>query len=118
MTRMSKPIVVLFGCSFGMLGLCVVLPLVILFSSCSFNKYVLAAGLPTPDAGFQTGNVAGYNVYIWECYHGKRIVLYNTSSELLSMAFQRQEAPCGGTTEIEKTLAKETKRNLNPSTFW
>ncbi len=112
---------VLFGCSGAVLSivlLCVILSLGYLLTSCSFNKYVVAAGLPAPDAGFQTGTVAGYNVYVWNCYQGKKIVLYNVTSELLAREYKREEAPCGGTTDIETKLAKEPQRALNPASFW
>ncbi len=116
-----RPRRVLFGCSGVLLLivlLCVIVSLGYLLTSCSFNKYVVAAGLPSPDAGFQTGTVAGYNVYVWNCYQGKKIVLYNVTSEMLSREYKREEAPCGGTTEIEKTLANQSRRQLNPASFW
>ncbi len=112
---------VLIGCAcsgIGIAGLLFVLSLVFLLSACSFNKYIVAAGLPPPDTGFQTGTVAGYNVYIWNCCQGKRIVLYNGTSEMVARAFVREEALCGGTTEIEKTLANVPRRALNPESFW
>ncbi len=119
MSRRSRR--ALFGCScaaLGIVGLCIILSLVFLFTSCSFNKYVVAAGLPAPDTAFQTGTVVGYNVYIWECYQGKRIVLYNETSEMRAGPFKREEAPCQGTTDIEKALANVSKRALNPKAFW
>lgn len=109
------------GCLSALAGVtCLAAVLVVLFllSSCSFNKYVIAAGLPNPDSAFQTGTAAGYNVYIWECYQGKRIVLYNVTTELLSRPYEREETACGGTTEFEKKVANERKRELDPKRFW
>ncbi len=109
------------GCSYaavGIIGLCILLSCGFLLTSCSFNKYIVAAGLPNPDSAFQTGTVVGYNVYIWECYQGRKIVLYNVTSEMVSRAFKREEAPCNGMTNIEKSLADVPKRALNPQWFW
>ena len=99
-------------------GLCFVLLVVILLTSCSSNRDSIAAGLPAPDTGFYTGTVAGYNVFIWECYQGKRIVVFKTSAEMTSSDYKRQESPCGETTAIEKQLETEQKRVLDPKEFW
>lgn len=119
MSRGSKR--VLFGCScaaVGIIGLCMILSLGFVFTSCAFNQYIIAAGLPNPDAGFQTGTVVGYNVYIWECYQGKRIAIYHETSEMYSGPYKREEVPCGEMTSIEKSLANVPKRPLNPNAFW
>lgn len=88
------------------------------FSSCSVNKYIVAAGLPTPDRAYQTGTIYGYDVYIWECYQNKRIVLWKTSAEMTSGPFTREETVCGGTTPIEAKLAEAQKRERDPRSFW
>src|SRR4029078_13062881 len=90
--------------------LCAFAVLAFLFTACSFNKYVLAAGLPTPDRGYQTGSIYGYDVYIWDCYGSKRIVLWRTSAEMSQSPYTREEAPCGGVTPIEDILSAEKKR--------
>lgn len=92
--------------------------MLVLLSACSSNKYVVAAGLPAPDSGFQTGTAFGYDVYIWECYRGKRIVVYRESAEMRVGPFVREEAACGAMTPIETKLANERKRVLDPSRFW
>lgn len=102
----------------GLLLLCAAGVVVIVLSSCSVNKYVIAAGLPTPDRAYQTGSLYGYNVYIWDCYQNKHIVLYHYTSEMTSGAFSREESACGATTPIETKLAPEKKRDLRPSAFW
>lgn len=92
--------------------------LVFLFTSCSFNKPLVAAGLPNPDRAFQTGTVAGYNVYIWDCYQNKHIVVYNFSGEMYSAAYERQESECGTMTPMEAELLPEKRRDLDPNNFW
>lgn len=98
--------------------LCTVSALAFLLSSCSFNKYIVAAGLPAPDRAFQTGTIYGVDVYVWECYQGKHIVLHRNSSEMAAGPFTREEAACGDTTSIEKQLASTPTRPLNPDHFW
>lgn len=118
MSRLPRVLKLLAGCMTTVLLLVTVACIVLLFTQCSFNKYVVAAGLPNPDIAYQTGTVAGYNVYIWECYQGKRIVLYNTTSEMTSGPFKREEASCGGTAAMELVLAKERRNDLDPRRFW
>ena len=98
-------------------NICIIL-LAFLLSSCASNKNAIAAGLPDPDTGFTTGSVTGYNVYIWECYQGKRIVIFNTSAEFTSTDYQLQEAVCEETTPIEEQLKNESKSDLDPNLFW
>jgi hypothetical protein len=110
-----------FGCTSKVgriFGLCFVLLAVTLLTACTTNRDSIAAGLPSPDTGFYTGTVAGYNVFIWECYQGKRIVIFKTSAEMTSSDYERQESPCGETTAIEKQLETEQKRDLDPKEFW
>ncbi len=90
----------------------------LLFTACTSNKYIVAAGLPNPDSGFQTGTITGYDVWIWECYQNKRIVLWRTSAEMSAGPYTRQEAPCGEQTPIEIQLANERKRERAPHAFW
>jgi len=90
----------------------------VLFTSCSTNKYLVGAGLPKPDRAFQTGTVHGYDVYIWDCYQNQHIVLYHTSAEMTSGPYARQQVACGELAPIEIQLANEKKRELDPSRFW
>lgn len=98
--------------------LCLTATFVLFLTSCSSNKYVVAAGLPKPDRGFQTGTVYGIDVYVWECYQGKHIVLHRNSSEMTVGPYTREEAACGETTPIEKQLANTARHPLNPDSFW
>lgn len=109
----------LAGGAAAVLLLCCGAAMVFLFTSCSFNKYLLGAGLPKPDKAFQTGTAVGYDVYIWECYQGRRIVLYHSSAEMFSGPYTREETACGQVTPIEEKLADvKPKRELEPGRFW
>ncbi len=117
-SRKGRVVGACLGISAGIF-LCGALALMVfLFTSCSFNKYIVAAGLPAPDAGFQTGTVFGYNVWIWDCHEGKRIVLYEETSEMYAGPFKREEAKCGEQTDIEVKLASEKTRPMDPRYFW
>lgn len=97
----------------------VILILSILLVSCGSNKHDIAAGLPAPDAAFMTGVAAGYNVFIWECHQGRRIVIYKESGEMWSSSYRREESVCGSQTPIEITLADaKAKRDIDPKEFW
>ncbi|HZQ07101.1 MAG TPA: hypothetical protein VFD70_11015 [Anaerolineae bacterium] len=98
--------------------LCVVLVLGFFLTSCSFNKHIVAAGLPNPDRAFQTGTVYGVDVFIWDCYQSKHIVLYRESSEMRVGPYMRQEVACGEQAPIELSLQDERKRELRPESFW
>lgn len=90
-----------------------------LFTACTSNKYIAAAGLPDPDRGFQTGSIYGYDVWIWDCYHNKHITVHRTSAEMTAGMYERQETACGQLTPIEIQLADdEPKRTRDPSAFW
>lgn len=118
MPRKNKTLIACLTAMGGVVCLLVVLFGIFLFTSCSFNKPLVASGLPDPDRAFQTGTVAGYNIYVWECYQGKHIVVFNVTAEMTSGAYQRQEVACGEMTEIEKAVAKERIRELDPKRFW
>lgn len=87
---------------------CVGVVLVVIFTP--LNRPIAAFGLPRPDYGYMTGTVFGYNVYVWECYSGKRIAVYNHTSEMTASAYQREEVPCGGQTPIEKSTASDSHK--------
>ncbi len=98
--------------------LCTAGVMIVVFSFSPFNKYIVATGLPDPDSAYQTGTLYGYDVYIWECYQGKRIVVYRYSSEMTAGAYSREETACGGVTGIEEKLAGERKRERGAGGFW
>ncbi|MBI4674023.1 MAG: hypothetical protein HY741_20445 [Chloroflexi bacterium] len=99
-------------------ALCLLGIIALLFTSCSFNKYWVASDLPKPDHGFQTGTVAGYNVYVWDCFRNKHVVLYNETAEFRSGPYKREESACGVMTPTEEKLLPQSTRELNPNLFW
>ena len=103
--------VILLVCAFGIAAA--------VFTACTSNKYIAAAGLPAPDRGYQTGTIYGYDVWIWDCYQNKHIAVYRSSAEMTAGMYERQETPCGQLTPIEQKLANdEPKRTRDPSAFW
>lgn len=88
-----------------------------LLTSCSFNKPLVASDLPKPDRAFQTGTVAGYNVYVWECYRDKHIVVYNFTGEMFSGPYKREESACGTVTPIEEEALPQKRRDVDPQRF-
>lgn len=103
--------VILLVCAFGVAA--------VVFTACTSNKYIAAAGLPDPDRGYQTGTIYGYDLWIWECYQGKHIVVSRYSSEMTRGLYNREVTPCGELTPIELQVADvEQKRDFDPSAFW
>lgn len=100
------------------LVLCAFAALAVVFTACTSNKYIVAAGLPDPDSGYQTGTIYGYDLWIWDCYQSKHIVLWRTSAEFTVGQYTREESPCGAQTPIEIKLANEPKRERDPKSFW
>jgi len=88
-----------------------------LLTSCSVNKPLVASDLPKPDRAFQTGAAAGYNVYVWECYRNKHIVVYNFTGEMFSGPYKREESACGTLTPIEEQALPDKRRDLDPGRF-
>jgi hypothetical protein len=98
--------------------LCVCGAAAFVFTTFTSNKYIAAAGLPNPDSGYQTGTIYGYDVWVWECYQNKHIVLWRTSAEFTAGQYTREEAACGERTLIEVKLQGEQKRVRDPKNFW
>lgn len=88
-----------------------------LFTSCSFNKPLVASDLPKPDRAFQTGTAVGYNVYVWDCYQNKHVVVFNETSEFRSGPYVREESACGTLTPMEEKLLPQKRRDLDPNRF-
>jgi hypothetical protein len=78
----------------------------------------VASGLPDPDAAFSTGTEHGLDVYIWECFKGTRVAVYRSAGFIPVSIWQRQEAPCGQLTAIEKEIPDSGRRSTNPEYFW
>jgi hypothetical protein len=102
----------------GLLLFCALIGGALIFTTCTSGKYLTAAGLPDPDEGYQTGTIYGYDVYIWDCFQGERVVLWRTSAEMTVGQYTRETTACGGQTAIEIKLANEKKRARDPANFW
>jgi hypothetical protein len=57
-----------------------------------------------PDRSCSTGEVHGYDVYIWDCLEGEHIVVAKYSSEMACRSPVRERAPCGAATPLEAEL--------------
>jgi len=58
-----------------------------------------------PDRSCSTGDVHGYDVYIWECLDSQHVVVAQYSAEMTCQAPVQQTAACGATTALESQLA-------------
>jgi hypothetical protein len=107
----------LLGCT-AVLLLCALGVGASIFTACTSNKYIAAAGLPPPDSGFQTGTIYGYDVWLWDCFQNQHIAVYRYSAEMTAGLYERQQVPCGELTPIELQVANEEKRSRDPANFW
>ena len=57
-----------------------------------------------PDQSCSTGSVHGFDVYIWHCLRGQRVVVAQYSAEMQCRPPERAVAPCGTLTTIEVKL--------------
>ncbi len=53
------------------------------------------------------GSAAGFDVYVWECLRGQRVVLAQYSAELSCRKPERATAACGGETTLDKAIKIE-----------
>lgn len=51
-------------------------------------------------------------MYIWNCYEGKRVIIYKHTSEWSGGPAQKVTAQCGEKATIEIEFEKESKRDL------
>ena len=61
----------------------------------------------SPDRQCRTGTEAGYDVYIWECIGGERVVLSSYSSPISCSQPVEEKVACGKVTSIETRLGAE-----------
>lgn len=116
----SRGLKIILGCAGAVLvvaSACVLGLGFFLLTSCSFNKPLVASDLPKPDRAFQTGTVAGANVYVWDCFQNKHVVVYNETSEFRSGPYKREESACGTLTPMEERLLPQKRRDLDPNGF-
>jgi hypothetical protein len=58
-----------------------------------------------PDHACATGSgTHGDDVYVWDCYQGKRVVVSQYSAEMSCSAPRQDTAPCGAVTKLETDL--------------
>ena len=58
-----------------------------------------------PDTTCSTGNIHGYDVYIWSCLRGRHVVVAQYSAEMSCRAPVRETSACGTPTPLERQLA-------------
>lgn len=92
-----------------------VLLLVIILTGCCARPWKVFRQLPPPDESYRTGvgGTHGYDVYIWNCYDNKRVVVYSFSAEMSCKNPEKEETECGGLTPLEKEL-KDIKKDPVP----
>lgn len=70
----------------------------------AWNKYKIPV---QPNYSCQTGMTSGYEIWVWNCYDNKHIVIYQASAEFNRREAEREIVPCGQKTKFEQKLALE-----------
>ncbi len=94
--------------------------LVFSLTACLSNRDAIAQGLPAPDRGLVLREETNQEIYIWDCFHGKHIVIFRLNAGFYATDYERQEASCGDKTPKEQSIALTGLRtnNRNPMIFW
>lgn len=92
--------------------------IVLLLTGCCRRAWKVYKKLPTPDEAYITGTTHGYTVYIWNCHHNKRVVVYQYSAEMSCKDPEKEEVACGEQTEIEKELEGQEKKPVTDLKNW
>lgn len=72
-----------------------------------------------PDEQYIAGGVThGYEIYVWECLRGQRVVVYDYKAEWSCESPKRQTAPCGTKTPIEVLTASDPRRPMWEHRLW
>ena len=75
-----------------------------------------------PDHSCSTGgSTHGDDVYVWDCYRGRRVVVSQYSSEMMCSGAESDSAPCGQQTALERKLglaAGACTRGARPGREW
>ncbi len=93
----------------------IVFPILLLsavLSGCGITYHLYAAGMPEPDERIVTGTTHGYNLDIWHCFHGKRVVIYRYSSEFTGSTYSKEEASCDELTAFEKSEEYQKSKQM------
>ena len=63
--------------------------------------------LTPPDQSCRTGGGVGHDVWIWECYENRRVVIYQYCGGFVGCRpAEREETACGGCTPFERSHAE------------
>jgi hypothetical protein len=93
--------------------------LVMAAASCCRRPWSMFPDMPgSPDQSYRTGSVFGYDVYIWECLKGERIVIFQYSAEMSCRKAEMQKVPCGQQAPIEKEIEKMEKSPVPDGMRW
>ena len=83
------------------------LSLVLAAVSCCRRPWKVFPDMPgSPDQSYMTGTVYGYDVYIWECVKGERIVVFQYFAEMSCRKAEMQKVACGRQAPIEKEIER------------
>nr|HEX4312997.1 hypothetical protein [Kofleriaceae bacterium] len=67
-----------------------------------------------PDIACRAGSVAGWDLYVWSCVDGERVVIGKMSAEMMASAPQKSTAACGVETELEHRVLDTLARTCRP----
>lgn len=73
--------------------------------NCRISYVFQTIALPKPDKHIRTGMYTGYEVFLWKCADGKRIVVYRWEPEMPFVDFDpyhKDQNSCDQITEFEK----------------
>jgi hypothetical protein len=72
-----------------------------------------------PDESYSLGGAThGFDVYVWRCVDGQRIVVSQYSAEMTCQAAQQETVACGAETAFERAHAEETRQPVRASRNW
>lgn len=75
--------------------------ILILITSCASPPWKKFPMKVKPDVSCYTGSESGSIAYIWECYEGERVVIYQHQAGPYVLSARKQTTACGNLTEIE-----------------
>jgi hypothetical protein len=71
-----------------------------------------------PDEEFRTGTEAGFDVWIWHCYEGQRIVIMQHGSAFFGAGRpQTTTGPCGAPLSVESKFPPSERQNEIPEGY-
>lgn len=92
---------------------------VVLVAGCCAEPWRKHPEATRPDEQYSLGgSVHGYDVYLWRCLRGARVVVYQYSAEMTCQAAMRETAPCDGVTGFEQSHAAERRDPVRDGHEW